>query len=85
MAFCCRIYLYFEKNKDTMNRPNSYNSIDAEEEIVISGIAGRFPNSDNLKEFQENLFNKVDLGSSDHRRWNNCNNFFLLILSYIYF
>ncbi|XP_071653469.1 fatty acid synthase-like [Temnothorax longispinosus] len=54
-----------------MNRPNSYNSIDAEEEIVISGIAGRFPNSDNLKEFQENLFNKVDLGSSDHRRWNN--------------
>ncbi|XP_024869182.1 fatty acid synthase-like [Temnothorax curvispinosus] len=54
-----------------MNRPNSHNSIDAEEEIVISGIAGRFPNSDNLKEFQENLFNKVDLGSNDHGRWNN--------------
>ncbi|XP_024869432.1 fatty acid synthase-like, partial [Temnothorax curvispinosus] len=54
-----------------MNRPNSNISIDAEEEIVISGIAGRFPNSDNLKELQENLFNKVDLGSSDHERWNN--------------
>ncbi|XP_071569269.1 fatty acid synthase-like isoform X2 [Temnothorax nylanderi] len=57
-----------------MNRPNSYISVDAEEEIVISGIAGRFPNSDNLKEFQENLFNKVDLGSSDHGRWNNSYN-----------
>ncbi|XP_071649697.1 fatty acid synthase-like isoform X2 [Temnothorax longispinosus] len=55
-----------------MNRPNF--SVDAEEEIVISGIAGRFPNSDNLKEFQENLFNKVDLGSSDHGRWNNSYN-----------
>ncbi|XP_071625450.1 fatty acid synthase-like isoform X1 [Temnothorax longispinosus] len=51
-----------------------YISVDAEEEIVISGIAGRFPNSDNLKEFQENLFNKADLGSSDHGRWNNSYN-----------
>ncbi|XP_071628686.1 fatty acid synthase-like isoform X1 [Temnothorax longispinosus] len=57
-----------------MNRPNLYISVDAEEEIVISGIAGRFPNSDNLKEFQENLFNKADLGSSDHGRWNNSYN-----------
>ncbi|XP_071569313.1 fatty acid synthase-like [Temnothorax nylanderi] len=57
-----------------MNRPNSYISVDAEEEIVISGIAGRFPNSDNLKEFQENLFNKADLGSSDHGRWNDAYN-----------
>ncbi|TGZ54716.1 Fatty acid synthase [Temnothorax longispinosus] len=61
-------------SKDTMNRSNSNISIDAEEEIVISGIAGRFPNSDNLKELQENLFNKVDLGSSDHGRWNNTYN-----------
>ena len=38
-------------------------------EIVISGIAGRFPDSDNIKHFQENLFNKVDLISDDDRRW----------------
>ncbi|XP_072763279.1 fatty acid synthase-like isoform X1 [Anoplolepis gracilipes] len=50
---------------------NSYISVDAEEEIVISGIAGRFPNSDNIKEFQDNLFNKMDLGTSDHQRWTN--------------
>lgn len=40
-----------------------------EEEIVISGIAGRFPESDNLKHFQENLMNKVDLITDDDRRW----------------
>lgn len=39
------------------------------EEIVISGIAGRFPGSDNIKQFQENLFNKVDLVSNQHNRW----------------
>jgi len=58
-----------------MNRPNSYISVDAKDEIVISGIAGRFPNSDNLKELQENLMNKTDLGSNNHGRWNNCNKF----------
>ena len=42
---------------------------DPGEEIVISGIAGRFPDSDNIKHFKENLFNKVDLISDDDRRW----------------
>ena len=44
-------------------------SPDFYDEIVISGIAGRFPDSDNIKHFQENLFNKVDLVSDDSRRW----------------
>ena len=61
-----------DKNK----RFNPYVSVDAEEEIVISGIAGRFPNSDNINEFQKNIFNKMDLGSEDHQRWTNCNNIF---------
>lgn len=39
------------------------------EEIVISGIAGRFPNSDNVEEFKNNLLNKVDLITDDDRRW----------------
>ncbi|KAL6446809.1 hypothetical protein ACFW04_001324 [Cataglyphis niger] len=58
-----------ENNK----RFNPYVSVDAKEKIVISGIAGRFPNCDNIKEFQDNLFNKMDLGSSDHQRWNTTN------------
>ncbi|XP_025263529.1 fatty acid synthase-like [Camponotus floridanus] len=52
-------------------RFNPYVSVNAEEEIVISGIAGQFPNSDNMKTFQNNLFNKMDLGSKDHQRWTN--------------
>lgn len=39
------------------------------DEIVISGIAGRFPDSDNMEEFKTNLLNKVDLISDDDRRW----------------
>jgi len=54
-------------------RFNPYVSVDAEQEIVI---AGQFSNSDNMKEFQANLFNKMNLGSEDHQRWTNCNNFF---------
>ncbi|GBL99479.1 Fatty acid synthase [Araneus ventricosus] len=38
-------------------------------EIVISGISGRFPESDNIAEFSQNLFNKVDLMTQDNRRW----------------
>jgi acyl transferase domain-containing protein len=30
-----------------------------DEEIVISGIAGRFPKSANVAEFSDNLYNKV--------------------------
>lgn len=30
-----------------------------EEEIVISGMAGRFPSCDNVEELRHNLYNKV--------------------------
>lgn len=30
-----------------------------DDEIVISGISGKFPNSKNLTEFSHNLYNKV--------------------------
>ncbi|CAG5047033.1 unnamed protein product [Parnassius apollo] len=41
----------------------------AKEEVVITGVAGYFPDSDSVKQFQENLFNKVDLITKDERRW----------------
>ncbi|XP_024868399.1 uncharacterized protein LOC112452432 [Temnothorax curvispinosus] len=47
----------------------SWNGIDSDEEIVISGIAGRFPDSDNMNQLRENLFNKKDLVRADHGRW----------------
>uniref|UniRef100_A0A4W5R3G1 Fatty acid synthase n=1 Tax=Hucho hucho TaxID=62062 RepID=A0A4W5R3G1_9TELE len=39
------------------------------EEIVVAGISGRLPESDNLEEFWENLFNGVDMVTEDDRRW----------------
>lgn len=44
-------------------------NIDSGDEIVISGIAGRFPDSNNMNHLQENLFNKVNLLRTDHCRW----------------
>ncbi|KAJ8686146.1 hypothetical protein QAD02_021940 [Eretmocerus hayati] len=37
--------------------------------VVISGIAGRFPNSDNVSELQNNLLNQVDCTTEEHDRW----------------
>jgi hypothetical protein len=39
------------------------------EDIVISGIGGRFPESDTVDEFAQNLYNKVDMIVDDDRRW----------------
>ncbi|KAG5878497.1 hypothetical protein JTB14_035172 [Gonioctena quinquepunctata] len=38
------------------------------DEIVISGAAGAFPNSDNIKEFADNLFNSIPM-LTPNRRW----------------
>lgn len=39
------------------------------DEIVIAGISGRLPESNNLEEFWENLINGVDMVTEDDRRW----------------
>ena len=39
------------------------------EQVVISGIAGKFPQSDNVKDLQKNLFNKVDCVTDASSRW----------------
>lgn len=39
------------------------------DDIVISGISGRFPESDNLDELKDNLYNHVDMITADDRRW----------------
>ena len=40
-----------------------------EPEVVISGISGRFPSSDSIQEFKDNLFNGVDMVTADESRW----------------
>ncbi|XP_074596259.1 fatty acid synthase-like [Brevipalpus obovatus] len=39
------------------------------EDVVISGMSGRFPKSENIQEFSENLFNGVDMTSSGNDRY----------------
>jgi hypothetical protein len=39
------------------------------DEICITGIAGVFPDSTDVRDFGEKLNNKVDLISDDDRRW----------------
>lgn len=57
-----------DKKKMSFN-PCNQTSMDPGDEIVISGIAGRFPESNNMRHFQENLMNQVDLITDDDRRW----------------
>jgi len=39
------------------------------EEVVISGLSGRFPESDNIAEFREHLINGEDMITEDDKRW----------------
>ncbi|XP_051173561.1 fatty acid synthase-like [Leptopilina boulardi] len=39
------------------------------DEIVISGIAGKFPNCENIKELQKNLLNQADCVTDSNARW----------------
>ncbi len=43
--------------------------INESEDIVISGMSGRFPESDTIDEFAQNLYNNVDMITEDDRRW----------------
>lgn len=40
-----------------------------DDEVVISGLSGRLPESSNIEEFKEQLFAGVDLITDDERRW----------------
>ncbi|XP_042639485.1 fatty acid synthase [Orycteropus afer afer] len=39
------------------------------EEVVIAGMSGKLPESENLQEFWDNLLNGVDMVTDDDRRW----------------
>nr|XP_045622655.1 fatty acid synthase-like [Procambarus clarkii] len=39
------------------------------EGVVVSGMSGRFPESNNVQEFADNLFSGVDMVTEDSRRW----------------
>ncbi|XP_023584963.1 fatty acid synthase [Trichechus manatus latirostris] len=39
------------------------------EEVVIAGMSGKLPESENMQEFWDNLINGVDMVTDDDRRW----------------
>lgn len=43
------------------------------DEIVISGIAGKFPNSNNVEEYSHNLYHKIDMVDDEELRWRHFN------------
>ena len=45
------------------------NLIESPDEIVISGIGGRYPDSDNVDEFWSKLMSGVELSTIDDTRW----------------
>ncbi|XP_077295535.1 fatty acid synthase-like [Arctopsyche grandis] len=60
---------YFEPTPESIAAGHRLSHPLPGDEICISGIAGLFPDSDNVVDLRENLFNKVDLVSDDDRRW----------------
>ena len=46
-----------------------YDQIILQENVVISGVSGRFPESDNMEEFRQHLLNGEDMVTEDGRRW----------------
>ncbi|XP_055326066.1 fatty acid synthase-like [Sitodiplosis mosellana] len=59
-------------------KPNSGKTVDARiraaspgDEIVITGVSGKFPNAENVAEFAKKLYNKVDLVTALGERWPN--------------
>lgn len=41
----------------------------AADDVVLTGLSGRLPESDNIEEFAQQLFDGVDLVTADDRRW----------------
>ena len=52
---------------DTMTQ--NYTGTPCQQDVVISGVSCRLPESDSMAEYRDNLMNGVDMVSGDDRRW----------------
>ncbi|XP_039501306.1 fatty acid synthase isoform X1 [Drosophila santomea] len=60
--------------ESTKNKKYSRSFPDSDgDDIVISGMAGKFPNCRNIIEYQYKLYNKIDMVDDDERRWRHFN------------
>ncbi|XP_061706492.1 fatty acid synthase-like [Cydia pomonella] len=44
-------------------------NVNTEDDVILSGLSGRLPESDSIEEFARQLFAGVDLVTADDRRW----------------
>lgn len=51
--------IFTEKNYQPSSEPFRVFPKSPEDEIVITGMSGRYPNCDNVEDFHDHLFNKV--------------------------
>lgn len=63
MSSSMNVNVLTEKNYKPSSDKIRIHPATPDDEIVISGIAGRYPSCDNVGELRENLFNKVGLFS----------------------
>jgi Beta-ketoacyl synthase, N-terminal domain len=61
------IILKSEQGQDNATPKPNGKYRDRDRDIVISGISGRFPQSDNMEEFKRNLFSKTDMVTEQKR------------------
>uniref|UniRef100_A0A1A9W883 Fatty acid synthase n=1 Tax=Glossina brevipalpis TaxID=37001 RepID=A0A1A9W883_9MUSC len=67
MADCKDKVISQNRNKDK-KFSRVYPETDGDD-VVISGMAGRFPNCHNIAEYEYKLYNKIDMIDDDERRW----------------
>ncbi|KAH8255859.1 hypothetical protein KR032_009533 [Drosophila birchii] len=60
------------ESKKNKKYSRSYPDTDGDD-IVISGMAGKFPNCQNIAEYEYKLYNKIDMVDDDERRWRHFN------------
>jgi len=63
------VYKLFPQIRENPENTDTEAMSDAAVEVVISGLSGRLPESDNIAEFHEHLINGDDMVTEDDRRW----------------
>lgn len=54
---------------DILSDSNNRSAWINQDDVVISGMSARLPESDSVAEFEKNLYDGVDMVTDDERRW----------------
>jgi hypothetical protein len=62
-------FKYSETTNGASDNTETFQSDAILDDVVISGVSCRLPESDNIEEFRQHLINKDDMVTDDERRW----------------